>query len=260
MPRIARLPVTALLLALLPAGAAAQGNLPSESEPALERRTMAAPAETAPMSPDPWIMSWVGLSARTARVNLGQIDRALEPYHTTYTRLGTDDRAQVRRAFDDLLPGQRFDRYPLSAPQARAIAYLGLGAWERSDCDGGRRRDQPSRCAVVTDSMRIDAGWIRATIQSLGRDGPRRPHGEEVALVRSMNDRAGRMVLGGPGCGCREARPDAEALLASTREALAAVESSTLPAWMRLGDQRVQRIGRLSDSLERTFIRCVSGG
>ena len=68
------------------------------------------------------------------------------------------------------------------------------------------------------------------------------------------------MVVGASGCGCLAARNDAEALLASTREAVDAVAGSGMPAWRSLGNQRVERIARLSDALERTFIRCLSGG
>jgi hypothetical protein len=68
------------------------------------------------------------------------------------------------------------------------------------------------------------------------------------------------MVLAPPSCGCPAARQDAGALLASTRDAVDAYERSSMPAWMSLGDQRVQSIARLSDSLERTFLRCLREG
>jgi hypothetical protein len=75
-----------------------------------------------------------------------------------------------------------------------------------------------------------------------------------------MNEHAREMVLGASECGCPAARMESEALLGSTRDALDAYEGSSMPAWMSLGDQRVQRIARLSDSLERTFIGCLGDG
>jgi hypothetical protein len=263
MLRFARLASTALVLAALPVSARAQAVAPAE--PVLERRAMPSSTNpTATAEPDPWLMAYVGLSGRTARINLGQLDRALEPYGASYTRLTPDDRARVRQSFDDLIPGQRFTRYPLTAPQARAIAYLALGPWERrvSDrgCDGPRRRGGPTRCGQAIDSMSRNAAWIHSTILAMGRTGNRRPRDEELGALRAMNEHARRMVLGASGCGCPAAREESEALLGSTRDALDAYEGSSMPAWMSLGDQRVQRIARLSDSLERTFIGCLSDG
>jgi hypothetical protein len=213
---------------------------------------------------DPWLISYVGLSGRTARVNIGQLDRALEPYRTSYTRLSGDERARLRQAFDDLIPAQRFSRYSLSAPQARAIAYLALGPSEGRgrdrDCGGPRRRGGATRCDEAIDSMSRHAAWIHSTILAIGRTGNRRPRGEELGALRAMSEHAREMVVGASGCGCPAARDDAEALLTSTRDAVDTYEGSSMPAWMSLGDQRVQRISRLSDSLERTFIRCLGDG
>jgi hypothetical protein len=260
MPRFARLLSTALVLASLPLSAWGQSSAPAE--PVLERRAMPSAATTA--EPDPWLIAYVGLSGRTARINIGQLDRALEPYGATYTRLAPDDRSRVRQSFDDLMPGQRFSRYPITLPQARAIVYLALGPWERRgwdrDCDGPRRRGGQTRCGQTIDSMSRSAAWIHSTILAMGRGGSRRPRHEELGALRTMNESARQMVLGATGCGCPAAREESEALLGSTRDAVDVYEGSSMPAWMSLGDQRVQRIARLSDSLERTFLRCLSDG
>ena len=108
--------------------------------------------------------------------------------------------------------------------------------------------------------MSRHAAWIHSTILAMGRTGNRRPRDEELGALRTMREQAREMVLGASGCGCPAARDDAEALLTSTRDAVDVYEGSSMPAWMSLGDQRVQRVARLSDSLERTFIRCLSGG
>jgi hypothetical protein len=265
MPRFARFFAVALALATLPSAVRAQAGVPA-AEPMLERRAM--PAEgarpVAAAGADPWLMSYVGLSGRTARVNIGELDHALEPYGTSYTRLAGDERARLRQAFDDLIPAQRFSRYTVSAAQARAIAYLALGPSEwrgrDRDCGGPRRRGGATRCDEAIDSMSRHAARIHSTILALGRTGNRRPRGEELGALRAMSEHAREMVVGASGCGCAAARADAEALLTSTRDAVDAYEGSSMPAWMSLGDQRVQRISRLSDSLERTFIRCLSDG
>jgi hypothetical protein len=210
--------------------------------------------------PDPWVSSYIGLGGRTARLNLAQLDRALEPYRATYSRLDPADRSRIRQAFDDLIPGQRFTRYQISEPQARGMVYLALGPSEWRDCDGPRRRGGRSRCDLAIDSLSRGAAWIHAAILSMGRTGQRRPHTEELAVVRAMNQGAGEMVLRAASCGCPAARPDAEALLTGTRDAVASVERSTMPAWMSLGDQRVQRIARHSEALERIFARCMDEG
>jgi hypothetical protein len=265
MPRFARFFAVALALGTLPSAVRAQAGAPAE--PMLERRAMPAegarPAVTTTAA-DPWLISYVGLSGRTARANIGQLDQALEPYRTSYTRLPADERARLRQAFDDLIPAQRFSRYPLSAPQARAIVYLALGPSEGRgrdrDCGGLRRRGGASRCDEAIDSMSRHAAWIHSTILAMGRTGNRRPRGEELGALRAMSEHAREMVVGASGCGCPAARDDAEALLTSTRDAVDVYEGSSMAAWMSLGDQRVQRISRLSDSLERTFIRCLGDG
>jgi hypothetical protein len=255
MPRFARILAVALVV-LVPSGVRAQGSAPAE--PVLERRPTSGPRPSAAIpEPDPWASAYVGLGGRTARLNLAQVDRALEPYRATYSRLDPADRGRIRQAFDDLIPGQRFTRYAISEPQARGMVYLALGP---VDCNGPRRRGGRSSCAQAIDSLSRGAAWIHAAILSMSRTGQRRPHVEELTVVRAMNQGAGEMVLRASSCGCPAARPDAEALLAGTREAVAAVERSTMPAWMSLGDDRVARIARHSDALNRIFSRCTNEG
>lgn len=258
MTRIARL----LCAMAMGAGALAPAHLHAQTtatpaEPVLERRTM--PAPVARVEPDPWLVSYIGLSGRTARMNLAQLDRALEPYGATYARLLPEDRTRVRQSFEDLIPGQRFSRYSLTEPQSRAIVYLALGTWERRgpdrDCASPRRRGTGCRQAI--DSMSRHAAWIHSAALGLARASNRRPRPEELADLRAMNEHAREMAVGAAGCGCPQARTDSEALLAATREAQDVYQASTMPAWMSLGDQRVQRIARLGDSLERTFIGCL---
>lgn len=267
MPRIARLLSAALTLIVLPGAGAAQSAAPTAApiavpRPDLERRPTASPAP-APgrVEPDPWLLTYVGLGNRTARANLSQIDRALEPYGASYTRLAVEDRARVRQAFEGLLPRQSFSRYAVNEPQARAIAYLALGPWERppraGDCDGPRRRVARTRCGEALDSMSRDAAWVHSTIISMGRSGYRRPRTEELNDLRAMNEHARRMVVESSGCGCHPAREDAEALFSATRDAVDAHQRSSMPAWMSLGDVRIQRIARLSDSLEHAYLRCL---
>jgi hypothetical protein len=247
------------------------GPAGTPAEPTLERRvlpTAGGPSGRSPagaVAPDPWLVSYVGLSGRTARINIAQLDRALEPYRATYTRLPAEERARIRQSFDDVVPLERFDRYRVSAPQARAIVYLALGPseWLARDRDCGdrpRRRGGPTRCGQAIDSMSRQAAWIHSTILAMGRSGNRRPRAEELGALRQMNEDAREMLLSAAACGCPAARTDAEALLTGTRDAVDAYEGSSMPAWMSLGDQRVQRISRLSDSLERTFIRCLGEG
>lgn len=255
MPRFARLLTATLALAALPAVLGAQAIAPAE--PVLERRAMPARPE-----PDPWLISFAALSGGTARANLTQLDRALAPYGASYTGLPVENRARVRQAFEDLLPRQRVDRYPVTEPQARAIAYLALGSTERrghdeADCGGPRRRGGLTRCDQTLDSLSRRAAWIHSAALALGRTGNRRPRAQELGDLRAMNEHARAMVLGASGCGCSAAHEDAESLLGSTRDALDAYQRSSMPAWMSLGDQRVQRMARLSDSLERTLLRCL---
>jgi hypothetical protein len=259
MPRFAR--VFALALALVIPSAVRAQSAAGAAEPTLERRTVTGATPTARTAePDPWVGSYIGLGGRTARLNLAQLDRVLEPYRATYSRLDAADRARLRQAFDDLIPGQRFTRYRVSEPQARGMVYLALGPSEWRNCDGPRRRGRRSRCDMAIDSMSRDAARIHATMLSMSRTGQRRPHADEVAAVRAMNEAARAMVVGATGCGCPAARGDADMLFASTRDAVDVVQRSGMPAWMSLGDQRVQRIARLSDALERTFIHCLSEG
>lgn len=261
MPRFARLCAVALVLVLPPAVGGQTTAPAAPAEPVLERRTTSGAKPPAALAePDPWVSSYIGLGGRTARLNLAQVDRALEPYHATYSRLDPADRSRIRQAFDDLIPGQRFTRYSINEPQARGMVYLALGPWQRRECDGPRRRGGRTGCDEAIDSLSRGAAWIHSAILSMGRSGQRRPHVEELTVVRAMNQGAGEMVLRAASCGCPAARPDAQALLSDTREAVAAVERSSMPAWMSLGDQRVQRIARLSDALDRTFSRCVSEG
>jgi hypothetical protein len=255
MLQFARILTTSLALALLPGAAGAQSAAPAA--PVLERRAMPARAE-----PDPWLISYFGLSARTARANLALLDRVLVPYGTSYTQLPVEERARVRRAFADLVPRQSISRYPVTEPQARAIAYLALGPSERperdGDCDGARPHGRSSRCGEAMNSMSRHAAWIHSTALALGRTGNRRPRAFELADLRAMNQHAKEMVARASGCGCPAAREESDALLTVTREAVDVYESSSMPAWMSVGDQRVQRIAHLSDSLERAYLRCVS--
>ena len=267
MLRIARLLTAMLTLAVLPAAGAAQSATPTAApitvpRPDLERRPTSAPAPApARVEPDPWLLSYAGLGNRTARANLSQIDRALAPYGSSYTRLPAEDRVRVRQAFDGLLPRQSFSRYEVSEPQARAIAYLALGPWERAgrsgDCGGPRRGVGRTRCGEALDSMSRDAAWTHSTILSMSRSGRRRPRPEELNDLRAMTEHARRMVVETSGCGCHAGREDAEALFAATRDAVDAYQRSSMPAWMSLGDARIERIARLSDSLERTYLRCL---
>jgi hypothetical protein len=256
MSRYARLLGAVLVFGVPPVAGLAQSGGPAAtpSPPALERRPVAPRAEA-----DPWLIAFAGLGNRTARANLAQLDGALARYDAGYTRLPPEDRARVRQAFDDLLPRQSISRYPLTESQARAIAYLALGPWERrradGDCAGPRRR--PAGCGPALDSMSRRAAWIHSTVLALGRPANRRPRAQELADLHAMNEMAGEMVLKSPGCGCPAARGDADQLLAATREAVDLYQTSAMPAWMRLGDQRVQHMARVSDSLERTYNRCL---
>lgn len=153
---------------------------------------------------------------------------------------------------------------PVRAPALRVLArgmvYLALGPAGRRDCDEPRRRGGRTRCDETIDSMSRDAAWIHGAVLSLGRTARRRPHAEELGLMRTMYDDARNMVVRASGCGCPAARTDAEALLSGTREAADAVEGSAMPAWMSLGDQRIQQIARLAEHLERAIARCPRPG
>ena len=212
---------------------------------------------------------------RIVRSNLRAIDDALEPYRMSYEDLTDRERMEIRRAFVDVLPGQSFTTYRLNAPQARAITYLALGPAQR----GGRRDDRrcevvvqraptpvqagepahPSWCGAALDTMSRDAAWIHTTILALSRSGAgRRAKAEELDDFKAMAERAREIVVSTPRCGCRLG-DDADALLTSTREVLDAYTASSVPAWMTLRSEQVQRISKLSDAVERALLRCLSG-
>lgn len=259
MPRFTRLRA-ALVAALVTSVAALPA--PAWAQLGTSERRPAPASQSVPLArrdADPWLDQRGITGSIAGRANLTRIDQALAPYDVTYARLAPQQRAQLRAAFAELLPGESFTRYRLRDPQARAIAYLALGAAEPTDCDGSRRRRGPARCGQALDSMSRDAAWIHTTILALGRTGSRRPRAEELADLRSMTERARAMVVTTPGCGCTSATADAEALLTSTRQALDAYEGSSMAAWMSIGSSRVQRISQLSDTLERTYIRCLNG-
>jgi hypothetical protein len=224
---------------------------------------------------DPWLAAWKKeqSQSRIMRANVRELNDALEPYRMTYPDLTDGERTEVRRAFGDLLPNQRFTTYRINTSQARAIAYLALGPTRsRRDhrCDSSRQPEPapapvqagepmpPSWCEAALDTMSRNAAWIHTTILSLSRSGgARRPKSEELDELRSMAERARDIVLSTPRCGCRTG-DDADALLMSTREAVDAVAASSVPAWMTLRGEHVQRISKLSDSVERSLLRCLS--
>ncbi len=80
---------------------------------------------------------------------------------------------------------------------------------------------------------------------------------EELDELRSMAERAREIVISTPRCGCALGE-DADALLTSTREAVDAYAASSMPAWMTLRSEQVQRISKLADSVERSLLRCLS--
>jgi hypothetical protein len=224
---------------------------------------------------DPWMVAWKRETSqsRVARQNLATLDNALETYRLSYRNLSDGERVEVRNAFGNVLPGQRFATYRLNEPQARAIAFLALGpARDRREhrCDYGRRPEpepapiqsgEPTRatvCELAIDTLSRDAAWIHSTILSMSRSGGgHRQRSAELDDLRSMADRARQIVVTTPRCGCRTG-DDADALLASTREALDLVAASSVPAWMTLRSEHVQRISKLSDEVERSLLRCLS--
>ena len=246
--------------------------------------TMAAQAPSAAKSTatitievDPWMTAWKKETSqsRVARSNLRTLNEALEPYRMTYSDLKDGERAEVRNAFGNVIPGQRFTTYRMNAHQAQAIAYLALGpARGRREhrCEYTRQPEpaptpapvqagEPigrSPCLVAMDSLSRDAAWIHTAILSLSRSSSgHRQKSAELNELRSMADRARAIVIETPRCGCRTG-DDAEALLTSTREALDAVAASSVPAWMTLRGEHVERISKLSDSVERSLLRCLS--
>jgi hypothetical protein len=244
--------------------------------------TLAAQASTATRSTatitievDPWLAAWKKeqSQSRIVRANVRELNDALGPYRMTYPDLTDGERTEIRRAFSDLLPSQRFTTYRINPPQARAIAYLALGpARGRREhrCEYSRQSEpapapvqagepvRPSWCDAALDTMSRNAAWIHTTILSLSRSGgARRPKTEELDELRSMAERARDIVVSTPRCGCTMG-DDADALLTSTREAVDAVAASSVPAWMTLRSEQVQRISKLSDSVERFLLRCLS--
>ena len=267
---------TPILAAALAALLALPVAVPAQSSGA-QPTSAAKGAATITIEIDPWLVAWKreeGQTTRTriVRSNLRTLNDALEPYRMSYQDLSDDERTAIRRAFGDVIPDQRFTTYRLNAPQARAIAFLALGPVSR----GGRRdrcehalapaaapvqAGQPARpswCDAALDTMSRDAAWIHTTILALGRSGgARRTKADELADFKSMAERAREIVISTPRCGC-SAGDDVEALLTSTREVLDAYTASSMPAWMTLRSEQVQRISKLSDSVERSLLRCLS--
>jgi hypothetical protein len=250
-----------LTLSALPGALAAQASSAGKS------------AATITIEVDPWLAAWKNeqSQSRIARANLRALNDALEPYRMTYADLTDGERSEIRRAFGDVLPGHRFTTYRINAPQARAITYLALGpARGRRDhrCEYTQRPAptpvqagepaRPSWCDAALDTMSRNAAWIHTTILALGRSGAaRRPKTEELDDLRAMAERAREIVVSTPRCGCTMG-DDADALLTSTREAVDAFAGSSVPAWMTLRSEQVQRIAKLSDSVERLLLRCLS--
>jgi hypothetical protein len=257
--------ITAALFAL----AAAPGALVAQA-PSTAKRTTTVTVEV-----DPWMVAWKRETSqpRIARANLSTLNSALEPYRMTYADLTDGERAEIRDAFGNVLPGQRFTTYRINSPQAKAIAYLALGpSRDRREhrCEYTKRPEpapapiqagEPaasSRCDAALDTMSRDAAWIRTTILSLSRSGGgHRQKSAELDDLRSMTERARDLVVSTPRCGCRTG-DDTDGLLTATREALDAVTASSVPAWMTLRSEHVQRISKLADSVERSILRCLS--
>jgi hypothetical protein len=265
MIRFSTTTIAAALLSAsaLPGALAAQASTPNKS------------TATVTIEVDPWLAAWKReqSQSRIIRANVRELNDALAPYRMSYPDLTEAERAEIRRAFGDLLPGQRFTTYRINAPQARAIAYLALGparGRREQRCEYSRQPEplpspvqagepaNPSWCTAVLDTMSRNAAWIHTTILSLSRSGSaRRPKTEELDELRSMAERARDIVVSTPRCGCRTG-DEADALLTSTREAVDAVASSSVPAWMTLRGEHVQRISKLADSVERSLLRCLS--
>lgn len=256
--------ITAALVAIsaMPGSIAAQATSAAKS-------TATISAEV-----DPWTAAWrkETTQARVARLNLRVLNDALEPYRMTYSDLSDGERAEIRNAFANVIPGQRITTYKLNTQQAQAIAYLALGpARGRREhrCEYTRQPEPaptpvqagqpagPVPCRIAIDSMSRDAAWIHTAILSLSRSSGNRQKSADLDDLRAMAERARAIVVGTPRCDCRTG-DDADALLTSTREALDAVAASSVPAWMTLRSEHVQRISKLSDSVERSLLRCLS--
>jgi hypothetical protein len=269
---MARFSTTTTIAVALLAASALPGALAAQA-PSAGRSTATITIEV-----DPWLSAWKKepSQSRIVRANVHELNNALEPYRMTYPDLTDSERTEIRRAFGDVLPGQRFTTYRINTPQARAIAYLALGPSQRGrreiGCDYSRRPEhspspspvqtgepaRPSWCDAALDTMSRNAAWIHTTILSLSRSGgARRPKTEELDELRSMAERAREIVVSTPRCGCTMG-DDADALLTSTREAVDAFAGSSVPAWMTLRSEQVQRISKLSDSVERSLLRCLS--
>ena len=261
--RTSKLAATLFALLAIPGVTAAQGSSTTK------------PSATITIQVDPWMSSArkETQQTRVARSNLRALNNALEPYRMTYADLNDGERAEIRNAFANVLPGQHFTMYRINTPQAQAIAYLALGpARGRREhrCEYTRQSDptpapvqagepvSSSACSAALDTMSRDAAWIHTAILSLSRSGGgHRQKSAELDDLRTMAERARGIVVETPRCGCRTG-DDADALLTSTREALDAVAASSVPAWMTLRAEHVQRISKLSDSVERSLLRCLS--
>jgi hypothetical protein len=266
---MSRLSTTTTIAAALLAASALPGALAAQAS-STNKSTATITIEV-----DPWLAAWKNdrSHSQIARANVREFNDALEPYRRTYPDLTDGERTEIRRAFGDVLPGQRFTTYRMNTPQARAITYLALGpARGRREvgCDYSRRPEpapapvqagepaRPSWCDAALDTMSRNAAWIHTTILTLGRSGgARRPKTEELDDLRSMAERAREIVVSTPRCGCTMG-DDADALLTTTREAVDAFAGSSMPAWMTLRSEQVQRISKLSDSVERSLLRCLS--
>jgi hypothetical protein len=266
---MSRLSTTTSLAAALFMAAALPGALAAQAS------TNSKSTATITIEVDPWLAAWRNerSQSRIVRANVRELNDALETYRMTYPDLTDGERTEVRQAFAGLLPGQRFTTYRINAPQARAIAYLALGpARGRREhrCEYSRQPEpapapvqagdpaRPSWCDAALDTMSRNAAWIHTTVLSLSRSGAaRRSKAEELDDLRSMAERARDIVVSTPRCGCRTG-DDAEALLTSAREAADAVAASSVPAWMTLRSEQVQRMSKLSDSVERSLLRCLS--
>ncbi|HVE78762.1 MAG TPA: hypothetical protein VNA89_07865 [Gemmatimonadaceae bacterium] len=266
MPRLRASALALAVLAATPLGLAAQSATTGQPAP--------APANQKPtltIDADPWLVIFRGEQPRSAgsssrttiRANVVQLDKALESYDVNYRDLSADERARLRGAFDEIAPGQYFNRYRINVAQARAMAYLALGPWERIEVPCAQpaptpEPEGPSRCEVALDETSRHAATIHSTILALGRSGNRKPRDQEMAALKDIASRAREIVVQTPRCGCRTPAADADSLLVGTRQAVDAYEASGMPAWMALNGDLVQRIARLSDQVERAVIRCLA--
>ena len=269
---------TFTIAAALGLSVALPGAVTAQSSTSSASSSAAKGTATITIEVDPWLVASrreqqaSASRSRVVRTNLRTLDDALEAYRRSYEDLTDGERVEVRRAFTDILPNQTFTTYRLNAPQARAIVFLALGSADRGGrrCDYGRQPqpapvpvqagepDRPSWCTASLDTLSRDAAWIHTTILALSRSGAgRRAKTEELDDFKAMAERARDIVVTTPRCGCRLG-DDADALLSSTREVLDAFAASSVPAWMTLRAEQVQRISKLSDAVERSLLRCLS--